>query len=240
MNTAIGRTPPHSPGTTDITAMFRSLFIALLLLHTISSSAAETRYITDNLSLSLREEPCSDCAVSLQLSAGTPVELLNTDNFGWAQVRTPDGESGWLPSRQLMFQPAPRAQLEEYEQRLKALHLEVSALQQELQAVNGERDQLLKDLDNLSGDENEQFSELIELRQQADHARGLIDQNQELLKNNNILQGRIDVLTASNEQLQSKQQQTWFLYGGITLFLAAILATLLPHLRPRKGFSEWA
>lgn len=219
--------------------MIRPVLTALCFMLFAVGSAAETRYISDRLSQPLREEPCGDCTVTFQVPAGTEVELLNTDAFGWARVRTAEGQTGWLPSRQLMFQPAARLQLEEFEERTNALHVELNALKRQLESITAERDSLREDLDNLSGEEGDRFEELVTLRQQADQASNLLEQNQELLKNNNMLQGRIDVLTATNEQLQSSQNQTWFLYGAIAMFLAAILAALLPRLKPRKRFSEW-
>ncbi len=220
--------------------MFRAILSTLILLSVTAVSLAETRYISDRLSQPLREEPCSDCAVRFQVPAGAEVELIETDAFGWAQVRTAQGQTGWLPSGQLMFRPAARDLLEELEARIEALHVELGAVQQQLQVVTAERDQIREDLINLRGEEGDRYEELVTLRQQAEHAANLIDQNQELLKNNNMLQGRIDVLTASNEQLQSSRNQTWFLYGAMAMFLAAILAALLPRLKPRKRFSEWA
>lgn len=219
--------------------MIRFALATFCTLLFATGSLADTRYISDRLTQSLRESPCADCAVKFQVSAGTEVTLLDTDPFGWAQVQTSDGKTGWLPSAQLMFQPAARTQLEEFQQRVDALHIELNSLKQQLESATRERDHLRADLENLSGEEGDRFTELVALRQQVEQTDNLILQNQELLKNNNMVQGQLDVLTASNEQLQSSQNQTWFLYGTIALFLAAILAALLPHLKPRKRFSEW-
>jgi|SRR5690625_2590096 len=220
--------------------MIRLPLVTLCTLLFATASVADTRYITDRLTQSLRDKPCAECEVKFQIAAGTEVTLLTTDPYGWAQVETEDGRRGWLPSGQLMFQPAARAQVEEYEQRVEALHLELNALKQQLTNATNERDHLRADLENLSGEEGDRFAELTSLRQRVEQTSNLVTQNQELLKNNNILQGEIDVLRASNEQLQSSQNQTWFLYGAIAMFLAAILAALLPHLKPRKRFSEWS
>lgn len=219
--------------------MIRSTLAIFCSLLFAASSAAETRYISDRLTQPLREKPCAECTVQYQVPAGAEVELLDTDAYGWSQIRTAEDQTGWLPSRQLSYQPPARLQLEEFEVRIDALHLEMNALKQELQAVSTERDHLREDLGNLRGEEGDRFEELMTLRQQAEQTGNLVEQNQELLKNNNMLQGRIDVLTATNEQLQSSQSQTWFLYGAIAVFLAAILATIVPRLKPRKRFSEW-
>jgi SH3 domain protein len=54
-----------------------------------------------------------------------------------------------------------------------------------------------------------------------------------------MLQGENDVLNASLNDLQKDKRNQSFLYGGLTVFLGAILVVLIPKLRGRKRFSEW-
>ncbi|MGB2466214.1 MAG: hypothetical protein ACPH96_06035, partial [Porticoccaceae bacterium] len=62
---------------------------------------------------------------------------------------------------------------------------------------------------------------------------------QVLVKQNHMLQGENDVLKASLNDLQKDRRNQSFLYGGLTVFLGAILVVLIPKLRGRKRFSEW-
>ncbi|MDC0004631.1 TIGR04211 family SH3 domain-containing protein, partial [Porticoccaceae bacterium] len=64
-------------------------------------------------------------------------------------------------------------------------------------------------------------------------------QNQALVKQNHMLQGENDVLKANFDDLQKDKRNESFLYGGLTVFLGAILVVLIPKLRGRKRFSEW-
>ena len=54
-----------------------------------------------------------------------------------------------------------------------------------------------------------------------------------------MLQRDFDVLKANFENLQNDKRNESFLYGGLTVFLGAILVVLIPKLRGRKRFSEW-
>ena len=54
-----------------------------------------------------------------------------------------------------------------------------------------------------------------------------------------MLQRENDVLKANFEDLQKDRRNESFLYGGLTVFLGAILVVLIPKLRGRKRFSEW-
>ena len=54
-----------------------------------------------------------------------------------------------------------------------------------------------------------------------------------------MLQTDNDVLQAEVEVLANDHRNQSFIYGGITVFLGALLAILIPRLRGRKRLSEW-
>ncbi|GIX30638.1 MAG: hypothetical protein KatS3mg124_1110 [Porticoccaceae bacterium] len=82
-------------------------------------------------------------------------------------------------------------------------------------------------------------AELAELRQAAANALLLQQQNEELVKQNRMLQSEVDVLRAARDQLVRDESRKWFLYGAIAVALGALLAALLPRLRPRRRFGDW-
>ncbi|MBT5105216.1 MAG: TIGR04211 family SH3 domain-containing protein, partial [Porticoccaceae bacterium] len=82
-------------------------------------------------------------------------------------------------------------------------------------------------------------TELAEIREISSDAIALSEQNQQLVKNNHMLQRENDSLKANVDDLQKDQRNESFLYGGLTVFLGAILVILIPKLRGRKRFSEW-
>jgi SH3 domain protein len=67
----------------------------------------------------------------------------------------------------------------------------------------------------------------------------LNNQNEALVKQNHVLQSNNDVLIADIEILENDRRNQSFLYGGLTVFMGALLAILIPKLRGRKKFSEW-
>lgn len=83
-------------------------------------------------------------------------------------------------------------------------------------------------------------TELSNVEKLSNNAVALQEQNEELIKRNRMLQSEIDVLTASRDQLQGDNRQRWFMFGGLAVFLGALLAVLLPRLKPRRRYSEWA
>ena len=82
-------------------------------------------------------------------------------------------------------------------------------------------------------------TELAEIRELSSDSIALSDQNEQLVKNNHMLQRENDSLKANVDDLQKDQRNESFLYGGLTVFLGALLVILIPKLRGRKRFSEW-
>ena len=60
-------------------------------------TAAQTVYVTDQLSLKLREMPASDGTVVMTLKSGDKLTLIEKQN-GFSKVRTGEGKSGWVQS----------------------------------------------------------------------------------------------------------------------------------------------
>ena len=105
-------------------------------------------------------------------------------------------------------------------------------MNQASKAVRGE-------LDNSQDTQNSLAAELAEIREISADSLALSEQNQQLVKNNHMLQRENDSLKANVDDLQKDQRNESFLYGGLTVFLGAILVILIPKLRGRKRFSEW-
>ncbi len=215
--------------------------IALLLPLLLAVPAlAETRYISDVLRVPLRKSPCGSCAIIHSgLTSGTQLEVLETRDQ-WVQVETLDGERGWLPGQYLVQEPIAREQLDAARANAEYLGEENEKLQKQVTALEEENEELAEQVAQLDRRKSELETEVSNIRKVSGNALGLQEQNQELVKRNRMLQSEIDVLTATRDQLQRDKAQRWFLYGGLAVFLGAILAILLPRLKPRRKFSEWA
>lgn len=191
---------------------------------------AATAYIIDEIRVSLRTAPCATCTVVQQgLASGLRLEVLELGD-GWSRVRSPEGTEGWLPSRYLTDQPIARDQLAALRQQVEQLLEENRTLQE-----------------RSAGSAQTPAANLAAVTQAPPlGSLALVDcpdvqtENQELLKNNNLLQSEAEVLRARLEQLENNERQRWFFYGGVLVTLSAILCALLPRLKPnRRGYSEW-
>jgi len=217
------------------------LCLSLLLLALSPSLLAETRYISDQFRVPLRETPCSRCTILHRgLKSGLKLTYIESAD-GWSHIRTPGGMDGWIENQYIVNQPIARDRIARYKKQNEALNSSNAELQAQVKALKAENTQLSGRLNTVSDDNEAVSRELADIKVVSANALNLKVQNQQLLEDYEKLQGRIDVLSAVKVQLESSNTQKWFLNGGIAVFLGAILSILLPRLkRKRRGHSEWA
>lgn len=218
----------------------RILIAAVLALISIATQA-ETVYISDEYRVPLRSSPCPRCSILHQgIKSGTALTLVETNSEGWSHVTTRGGMDGWMPSQYLQKEPSAREQLEAMKSRLASAETQTGELKQRLAELQEENGQLTSQLDEIQGNNQDISSELQSIKKISSNAIAISQQNRELLERNGMLQSEIDVLKASNERLATNERNTWFLYGAIAVVMGALLTLILPRLKRRKRFSEWA
>lgn len=205
------------------------------------SAQAETVYVSDEYRVPLRSSPCPRCSILHRgIKSGTALTLVETNEEGWSHVTTLSGLDGWMPSHYLQGEPTARKQLESMKARMQSAEGQAAELQQQLAELQQENSQLSSQLESLKGSNEDISGELQSIKKISSNAIAISEQNKELLERNGMLQSEIDVLKASNEQLASSERNTWFLYGALAVVMGSLLTVIIPRLKRRKRFSEWA
>lgn len=219
--------------------MYRFACLLIFLIFT-TPALAETRYISDELRVPLRKSPCSRCTIIHRgLKSGLKLNVLETED-GWSHITTPGGLDGWLESQYLIKQPIARNQIAKFRQQNESMKSRTAQMSSSLATAQQEAKGLTDQLALLQGESRDTAAKLKEVREVSSNALKLHTQNQELLKQNKMLQSEIDILKATSEQLASSNTQKWFFYGSLSVFMGALLSIFLPHLkRKRRGYSEW-
>ncbi|MEJ2097475.1 MAG: TIGR04211 family SH3 domain-containing protein, partial [Deltaproteobacteria bacterium] len=110
---------------------FVSLGIILILVCSNAPVAAETRYVSDLLIISVREQPVEDAPTNGYLISDTPVELLEeTDDGEYVKVKSPEGLVGWVKKRYLNSKTPKSMIIEDLESQNKKLEEKIALLQQ--------------------------------------------------------------------------------------------------------------
>lgn len=199
----------------------------------------KTVYVIDEFLVPLRETPCSRCTIVHRgIKTGSKMRLLEVVD-GWGHVVTAKGIEGWMEAQYLIDKPIARIKLKQQQKELVALKKRNSELDRDFQELRAETKALRDQLDSSLGDNETVARELAEIRAISADAITLNQQNEQLVKNNHMLQRENDALKANVDDLQKDKRNESFLYGGLTVFLGAILVILIPKLRGRKRFSEW-
>ena len=196
-------------------------------------------WVSDEFLVPLRSTPCARCTIVHRgLKSGTQLRLLEVVD-GWGHLITSRGVEGWMEEQYLVDQPIARIKVKQQQKELAALKKRNTELEEIVEELNQASKAVRGELDSSQDNQKSLATQLAEIREISSDAITLSEQNQQLVKNNHMLQRENDSLKANVDDLQKDQRNESFLYGGLTVFLGAILVILIPKLRGRKRFSEW-
>lgn len=210
----------------------------MALLAFAGAAQAETVYVTDNLSLSLRSEANTQANIVKSLPSGTPLTLLKGGKAGFAHVRAQSGLEGYIQNSHIKKELPAREQLNTVNKLVKSLQAENLSLQAELKIV---KDSITpgSSLEKSLAAERDRLSlELNELKAAAAGVVQLKNERDELQERVVNSERELQQLKLENQALKDSSEQDWFLYGGILVFFSVILGFILPKLGWRRK-SRW-
>lgn len=215
--------------------------LLFLLLGLLSAGAqAESRFITDQFSVTMRTGESTGHRITEMLPSGMRVEVLSSNpDSGYSRVRTPEGQTGYVLTRQLMDQPSARERLEKAQERLAELQQEPDQLSAQLAALQKEHQALTRAHQQLKATKDELQRELEALRRTSANAVRISEERNELRSQVVKLTREAEELKQQNRDLRNNRAQRWFLIGGGVLLGGIMLGLLLPHLRFQRRKSSW-
>jgi len=233
--------------------MSRDLVISLtfaLLLFALPA-AAQTRYVSDQLIITLRTEPSSDAPVVTTMRTDTPLEVLE-DSGRFLKVRSPNGEEGYVLSQYVTDALPKSLQLEQLQaerdqlqRKLKRLEEAQGATSSELEAARRQQEALASELQaKLTATEQElattrnQLSAVSAkfeaLQKDARDVVAIVAQREELQGERDRLSAELNQLHEENNALLRTGMIQWFLAGGGVFFLGWIVGKI--SRKKRRGF----
>ncbi|WP_043315640.1 TIGR04211 family SH3 domain-containing protein [Microbulbifer sp. HZ11] len=223
--------------------LISALTASLITLATSHSQAISSdRYITDELHVPMRSGQGNEFRILHRgLPSGTKLTLLqDSPDTGWAQVRTPGGEEGWVRRQYLESEPVAKIKLAQAEQRLQHIESMQGDLGGEVRRLEEDNTKLTTAL-KIERERAEALAkELKELKSLSADAVALNQRHQKLLNQHELLKQKQSMSQAEIQRLSSSESQKWYMYGAVSVLLGAILAMVAPHFKPRKRNSEWA
>ena len=203
------------------------------------STESEIGYISDQFYVPLRSSPCSTCKIVHKgLKSGTRLFVYEHED-DWTLVATDSGYRGWIRRQHLIKNKIARVILAENANEIERLGSENRRLELDMQNSFELAESLRAQITEIAGDRVTLSKELADIKLVASKEIALNEQNQLLVKHNHMLQEERDVLRANVNDLQNNTKNQSFLYGGLLVFLGAILVAIIPRIRGRKRLSEW-
>lgn len=202
--------------------------------------SGDTRYITDELRVPMRSGKGNQFRIlDAGLPSGTRLALLeDAPDEGWARVRTPEGEEGWIRRQYLVDEPVAQIKLEKARADLARFEqMDLGSEVRRLQKVNSELESQLAAANEKSA---QLAGELQELKKLSADAVSLNKRHQKLLHQHELLKQEQAMAEAEIQRLSSSDTRRWYMYGAASVGLGAILAMIAPYVRPRRRNSEWA
>lgn len=200
---------------------------------------SEIGFISDEFYVPLRSSPCSTCKIVHKgLKTGTKLYVYE-NNDDWSLVSTESGYRGWIRRQHITTNKIARAILAENSNEIERLYSENRRLELDMQNSFELVESLRAKIAIAEGDRKKLSKELTNIKLVSSKEIALNEQNQLLVKHNHMLQEERDVLRANVDDLQNNTKNQSFLYGGLLVFLGAILTAIIPRIRGRKRLSEW-
>lgn len=214
--------------------------ISLILLLANTVALADTRYVVDELIITVRSGPSNHHQIIKLIHSGAKLDVIeevDKDGKQYAHVRAGDLD-GWVLSQYLIPTPIARDQLEAAQNKTEKYREENARLKQQLTELQQVRHTLEQQRDQLSQNTQQMTQQLDKLKRVSAHPLELEKNNEELRAE---LARRIDevkILSKENAALKNRDNREWFIAGAIVVFISILFGILLTRIRWQKR-SGW-
>jgi len=213
-------------------------------------ASADTRYVDDQLIITLRMGKSTQHKIIKTLKTGTPLEVLEEDDT-YLKVRTPDGTEGYVLRQYISSRPPATQRIAELERLNNSLQKKINTLesaknnlemqlnkfqenyQEELSSVTLKSDELEKNLEQALSNERIMTEKYNTLLNQAENVIEIAAERDRLLEQHEKLQAKVSALTSKNEKLADNRMIKWFLAGGGVFFFGWIIGKISRKKRSR-------
>ena len=198
------------------------------------SSAETTRYVSDQLEITMRNGQGVKFAIKRVLTSGDRLDLIEADSSGYSKVRTIEGVEGWVLTRYLMNAPSVRNLVADSDQKVANLELELAVTKEELQNVSTKVATFDSKSMALKKTSQRFKKELDSLKVTASSSIALSNENIQLKQKIQQTDTRMQGLVLENTAMKNSESQSWFLTGVAVLLGGIILGLILPRLRLQR------
>lgn len=210
--------------------LLRPLILALVgLLFTCTASlAVQTRYVTDELHVTVRSGPSVENKVIAVVKSGDVISVGQRKQDGWVEVNLDGGRTGWMIERYLVDQmPATL--------RLKNLDPQNQTLLSQVEQLTAQKNQLQGDLRAANTKADNLDQDYTQLKEQSGGVLKLQAQYKKLKKLHADQAAKVEQLTTEVESLRFGNNLKWFLAGAGVLLLGWLIGLIMGRRKRRQA-----
>jgi SH3 domain protein len=228
------------------------LFILFMLVTFMTAlpAYADTRYVVDELIITLRAGKSNEHKIIKTLKTGTPVEVLEEDDT-YLKVKTSDGSVGYV-LRQYVSSELPKTLIiERLEKEKSSLQTKVrsleeakNSLQGQYKAIQDKYNQEVTDITIKSSTIEQNLEQAIQnerslaekydtLLAQSENVVEIAAERDKLLEVNKKLAADVDNLQKINDKMSDSRMIKWFLAGGGVFLFGWIIGKISRKKRSR-------
>ena len=216
----------------------------------VPPAAAETRYVGDQLVITLRQGKSNQHKILKTIKTGTPLELLE-EGDPYLKVRTNDGVEGYVLRQYISADPPKTQRIEELEllnsslqKKIRSLEEARSNLEVQLQTTEGNYEEKFTSLTSKSADLEQNLEQALSnerimaekyetLLSQAENVVEIAAEREQLLQKNNKLEAEVRTLLKNNDKLADSRMIKWFLAGGGVFLFGWVIGKISRKKRSR-------
>ncbi len=201
------------------------------LFFTAATSAAETRYVTEELNITLRTGPGTDRKIIAFPSAGDPLEIV-TPGEEYTEVMTRGGKQGFVLSRYLTNKEPSSTVLARLQQKYDQIVEKYDDLKQRATQMTGDTKSLSTELAKTQQELEERTASYESLKNESKQFLELKAKYQKAVKEAAEARTKAEKADKELQQLMSSEINTGLLYGGGLIVLGFITGFIVK--RPRR------
>jgi SH3 domain protein len=216
-----------------------TLAVVVAALTCAASANAQTRYVNDELVITVRTGPSTANAIIRNLTTGDSVTVLEASADGdYQRVRTETGVEGWVLTQYLTDAPVARLRLGAAERNLTQARARVAELETTVASLTEQLANISQRAQEAEAAASNLNTELGDVRTASANALTIRDQNESLRRRLNERDLEVAELMTQNAALASRANREWFMLGAAVLVAGIVLGLIIPSLR-RKRRTDW-
>jgi SH3 domain protein len=220
--------------------IIRLLLIASIFILPATQARAETRYVSDELSIPMRTGASNKHRIVYFPKSGTPLTVKETSDDGaYVRVTSPGGKEGWVEAQYLMNLASARDRIVTVNKRLDTARTQTKDLKKKVRELESQNKELTTELKQLQRELKSQEGSMEKLKRISANPVALANENKTLEAQLSQLTASNKLLTEENEHLNDQSTQDWFILGAAVSLGSLLFGLLITRINWKRKRHSW-